>query len=477
MSKGIVDILNNYVNGTSNGLECVDETLSDNERFIHFMKQKRGDVTDKQVEYNINRTLNEAKINMTYVNNEFKIKIGSTRREIKEFEDNYFRNILSSALKDLNNKISHLKNNIDSNDTTVKKQLDAINSQLVAMSTTSSESSEKLATDISELKKQLNELDLNPKTKTEEIVKLEKSVQQGLDDLAVLVAHSTEPEVAKPDDAKPDDIKGGALGIINLSDVTMSNDPNNIKYQNIYIETALIFLNAFEYKIKDTNGYKEIDCENNLIKDPNLKIFLKNLAKKVNATPTALNSDMREKEFKKGTGNWSGDWNKFARIAVGKRSQSNVDWDTVQKNMSINSYYAIPSIQPSWSGVITGGTTEPLSTPIKTPKLSSDVSRVLISILNNLKSKGIELTPSDKQELENKLKTFQNLEKIILEKYAIPLSTTDKNSSDPSFNKTGTYGINQLEHINKQFEFEKRKYMKMQSGFEKVIFALLKSCQ
>jgi hypothetical protein len=113
--------------------------------------------------------------------------------------------------------------------------------------------------------------------------------------------------------------------------------------------------------------------------------------------------------------------------------------------------------------------------PQTAPKLSSDVSRILQTLLSNLKSQGIDLSPGDMKNLNDKLEEFSKAETTLLE-YSLILAEANRLSQLPEYKSQDIMGFTELKNANRQAELLMKKYAKMQTGFEKVIFAILQNC-
>jgi hypothetical protein len=270
------------------------------------------------------------------------------------------------------------------------------------------------------------------------------------------------------------------------------------QYVNIYFAAAL--LDLFGVKQTTDDGFKMINCKSiSPSFNENMKTLLNNLAKIINSHPDVLNT--KNKYFNTVNGNWSDTCfgtGKTYNDDVLKKSGlrpfyiSNVvkddkNWNTVQKNIKMSNYYPImPATQiQSWGrplGMFGGdGTaatsTVPVSTtdiPIKTaPKLSNDVSRILRTLLDNLKSNNVELASKDIEDINTKLNTFEAMEKDLL-KYSLIISTYNRVVGDNG--SAGIKSSTELQNITRQYEQKIKSYSKMQNGFEKVIFSILQNC-
>lgn len=297
----------------------------------------------------------------------------------------------------------------------------------------------------------------------------------------------------------PSSMTGGSLASsVDLSKFDCNN--SDIEYKDIPVEIAAIFLDMFGVKTKKADGVKVVDCDSiPKALNANMTTFLTNLAKIINSHPEILNSSLRNKYFNSTNNNWANSCDETLKSAfaqrsclqpfvVKRKSSEGKNWDAVMKNIQLSTFYPVmPATQvKNWGNVIYGGdgsssaATLPAAPAVAkdfytAPKLSNDVSKVLRILMNNLKGNGVELDSTDKANLDAKLKTFNEMEEALL-KDALVISQFNRISQDPSFDETGSKTIAEMQSLSKQYELKLRKYQKMQGGFEKVVFAILKNC-
>jgi hypothetical protein len=286
---------------------------------------------------------------------------------------------------------------------------------------------------------------------------------------------------------------GGFKSDVVLSDWNCDPDLTYDKIKdtvNPIFAAALLDMFGVKSKTNENTGITEVSCATISPQyQPNIRKLLTTLASVINSDSGILNSSQRDKYFNVVSGNWAdkcdNDTPKQATglqpfcIKPGDKSEPN--WNAVQKNMQMSSYYPImPATQiQSWgmplgrmSGMSGGDATTPI-TFYETPKLSSDVSKILRTLLDNLKSNGVDLSDNDKNQINNKLGMFQQIEKELLG-YSLAISTYNRvvgDNGDP-----GTKTKTELENITRQYEQKMKKYSRMQTGFEKVVFAILQNC-
>ena len=283
-----------------------------------------------------------------------------------------------------------------------------------------------------------------------------------------------------------DFLSGGADYITNFLESDKYKYQLNTKGKSIVNikdnEALLILMKEFNNKIKFTskNGFKEIDC-NAKVSDILLEQELYNkLAKRVNAS--GILNKGKKKYFKEIVDkNWedcikspkllSQNGLTVLHIPTKDKVVEN-SWKGVQEAVNSGNIYGMPAMRINMNGILIGGTE---FLPKTAPKLSNDVSKILKSLLSNLKSKGIDLDDSDLKSLNGKLKAFSEMEQGLLDD-AVILAGFNKSATAPDFNESGSVKLPEMERLNREYESKMGRYTKMQRNFQDVIFAILQNC-
>jgi hypothetical protein len=268
-------------------------------------------------------------------------------------------------------------------------------------------------------------------------------------------------------------------------------------YKRLSPDLILACLGAFGVKTHMVDGEKQFDCNsisNEFI--PDMNVLITNFCKIINSHPEILNSSLRTKYHNVSTDKWENSCKaintvnsttKLTPFMISRASSGSPDWKTVIKGLQAGSYVPLAITQPLPMGTLmygrgqTGGGSQSMLfggdafEPQTAPKLSSDVSRILQTLLSNLKSQGIDLSDSDMKDLNNKLDAFQKAEDDLL-KLSLVLSEANRLSQLPEYKSQDIMSFDQIKNANRQAELLMRKHAKMQTGFEKVIFAILQNC-
>jgi hypothetical protein len=268
-------------------------------------------------------------------------------------------------------------------------------------------------------------------------------------------------------------------------------------YKTLSPDLILASLNAFDVKTHMVDGEKQFDC-NSISKDfhPNMNVLITNFCKIINSHPEILNSSLRTKYHNVSTDDWKDacksisylkQTTRLTPFKIPRASSGSPDWKTVIKGLQAGSYVPLAITQPLPMGTLmygrgqTGGGSQSMLfggdafLPQTAPKLSSDVSRILQTLLSNLKSQGIDLLDSDMTNLNDKLDLFSKTEDDLL-KLSLVLSEANRLSQLPEYKSQDIMSFDQIKNANRQAELLMRKHAKMQTGFEKVIFAILQNC-
>ena len=279
-------------------------------------------------------------------------------------------------------------------------------------------------------------------------------------------------------------VGGGKDYITNFLDSTEVSLKSDTNVTNLKDNEALLMLmKEFNDTLKLTskNGFKEIDCNIKVSADSNKQKLYNALAKRVNAS--GILNKGKNKHFKDII---SSPWKdcikdeslltqtglKVLHIPTKDQVSKNT-WSGVQAAVNSGNIYGMPAMSIySYGRPISGGTD---FIPKTTPKLSNDVSKILKSLLSNLKSKNIELDATDMDTLNIKLKTFNEMEKYLLET-SVTLAGFNKSANAPDFNEEGSINLNDMNRLNREYESKMGRYTKMQRNFQDVIFAILQNC-
>jgi hypothetical protein len=294
-----------------------------------------------------------------------------------------------------------------------------------------------------------------------------------------------------------DSVLSGNISVFNVKGKWNCGNLSKIDYKTLSPDIILAFLYVFGVKTHMVDGEKQFDC-NSISFDfnDNMKALITNFCKIINSHPEILNSSLRTKQHNVDPREWvsacpdintDNPTTKLTPFKIPRASSGSPDWKTVIKGLQAGSYVPLAITQPLPMGTLmygrgqTGGGSQSMLfggdefVPQTAPKLSSDVSRILQTLLSNLKSQGIDLSDSDMINLNNKLELFSKTEDEIL-KMSVVLSEANRLSQLPEYKSQDVMNIAQLKNANRQAEILMRKHAKMQTGFEKVIFAILQNC-
>jgi hypothetical protein len=292
-------------------------------------------------------------------------------------------------------------------------------------------------------------------------------------------------------------IEGNSSLLTDKSKWTCNANPNKINYKELSPDLILAYLYAFGVKTHMVDGEKQFDC-NSISKEfnNNMKALITNFCKIINSHPEILNSSLRTKQHNISDKNWEEECTKINTInpktklrpfMIPRSPAESKDWKTVIKGLQSGSYVPLAITQPLPMGTfrMSGGQTGDCSqsmlfggdafVPQTAPKLSNDVSRILETLLSNLKTQGIDLKGDEITKLNDKLKTFKEAEEQLLQ-WSLILSDANRLSQDPAYKSQDIMSFDQIKNANRQAELLMKKHAKMQTGFEKVIFAILQNC-
>lgn len=268
-----------------------------------------------------------------------------------------------------------------------------------------------------------------------------------------------------------------------LEDDTYELDPDNDITNLKDNEALLVIIKEFNKNIKFTlkNGLKEIDCNFKVSGDSNRQTGYNALAKRVNASGILNNS--KKKYFKNIVDkNWAeciktpeilSTQNGLTVLHIPTKDKVvENSWSGVQAAVNSGNIYGMPAMRINMNGILIGGTE---FLPQTAPKLSNDVSKILKSLLSNLKAKGIDLDNNDILSLNKKLNSFSEMEQSLLDD-AVILAGFNKSATAPDFNEEGSVELPEMKRLNRLYENKMGRYTKMQRNFQDVIFAILQNC-